>query len=101
MRCEETVKILEILRLSFVLPDDLIPASYNVSFNDRRSKPISADELCRQAQEKGLLEYDRIVVMGGANYRKMMAVVFEGKQLVFPLEGMKAILKISWMQFNQ
>ena len=54
--------------------------------------------MCRQAQEKGLLEYDRIVVMGGANYRKMMAVVFEGKQLVFPLEGMKAMgPMIGWM----
>ena len=85
-------------KYGFVFPDDLIPASYNVSFNDRRSKPISADDLCRQAQEKGLLEYDRIVVMGGANYRKMMAVVFEGKQLVFPLEGMKAMgPMIGWM----
>ncbi|NLD06504.1 MAG: hypothetical protein GX672_11580, partial [Synergistaceae bacterium] len=60
--------------------------------------PISAVELCKQAQEKGLLEYDRIVVMGGANYRQMMAIVFKGKQLDFPLKGMKAMgPMIGWM----
>ena len=74
-------------KYGFVFPDELIPESYNVSFNDRRSNPISAVELCKQAQEKGLLEYDRIVVMGGANYRQMMAIVFKGKQLDFPLQG--------------
>ena len=85
-------------KYGFVFPDELIPESYNVSFNDRRSKPISADELSKQAREKGLLAYDRIVVMGGANYRKMMAVVFDGKQLVFPLQGMKAMgPMIGWM----
>lgn len=85
-------------KYGFVFPDELIPESYNVSFNDRRSNPISAVELCKQAQEKGLLEYDRIVVMGGANYRKMMALVFKGKQLVFPLQGMKAMgPMIGWM----
>ena len=85
-------------KYGFVFPDEPIPESYNVSFNNRRSNPISAAELCRQAQEKGLLEYDRIVVMGGANYRKMMALVFKGKQLVFPLQGMKAMgPMIGWM----
>lgn len=78
-------------KYGFVFPDELIPESYNVSFNDRRSNPISADELYKQAKDKDLLEYDRIVVMGGANYRKMMAVVFKGKELVFPLQGMKAM----------
>ena len=85
-------------KYGFVFPDEPIPESYNVSFNNRRSNPISAAELCKQAQEKGLLEYDRIVVMGGANYRKMMALVFKGKQLVFPLQGMKAMgPMIGWM----
>lgn len=85
-------------KYGFVFPDELIPESYNVSFNDRRSNPISAVELCKQAQEKGLLEYDRIVVMGGANYRQMMAIVFKGKQLDFPLQGMKAMgPMIAWM----
>lgn len=85
-------------KYGFVFPDELIPESYNVSFNDRHSNPISAVELCKQAQEKGLLDYDRIVVMGGANYRQMMTIVFKGKQLDFPLQGMKAMgPMIGWM----
>lgn len=76
-------------KYGFVFPDELIPASYNVSFNDRKSNPISESALLKQAQDKRLLEFDRIVVMGGEKYRRMMAAVFTGKQLVFPLQGMK------------
>jgi len=59
-------------KYGFVFPDELIPESYNVSFNDRRSNPISAVELCKQAQEKGLLEYVIINIISNRLLRVLL-----------------------------
>ena len=49
----------------FLFPDELIQENYNVTFKDPNTKPISVEELKRQAIEKDLLKYDEIVAIAG------------------------------------
>ena len=58
-------------KYGFLRPDEVIEGTYNVSFNDPKSKPIGVRALKEQAREKGLLGYERIVVLGGKNYQGM------------------------------
>lgn len=36
----------------FLFPDDKIPGPYNVSFNDKKTKPVNIDQLSTQIQKK-------------------------------------------------
>ena len=75
-------------KYGFLFPDEVIPGPYNVTFNDPSTNPISVEELKRQAEEKGLMEYDEIVVVAGSNYVNMVRRVFRGKKVVAPLVGL-------------
>jgi len=54
----------------FLFPDDIVPGPYNVSFNDKKTNPITIKELSVQKSEKGLDAYDRIIVLGGKKLRR-------------------------------
>jgi len=72
----------------FLFPDELIPENYNVTFNDPKTNPIGVDELRKQAEMKGLMKYDEIVVVAGSNYVNIVKKVFEGKKITAPLKGL-------------
>lgn len=74
-------------KYGFLFPDDYIPGPYNVSFNDKKTNPISLDELSVQVGQKGLDVYEEIVVLGGKNYVSMIKRVFRGKSIYTPLYG--------------
>lgn len=71
----------------FLYPDEVIPENYNVTFKDPKSKPISVEELRKQAEEKGLMKYNEIVVVAGSDYVNVVKEVFKGKKIVAPLKG--------------
>jgi hypothetical protein len=75
----------------FLFSDDIVPGKYNVSFNNKSTKPISQDELSKQIIEKGLNTFDRIVVLGGRNYVNMVKAVFSQKEIHTPLSGCHGI----------
>ena len=54
-------------KYGFLFPDDIVPGPYNVTFNDKRTNPISVEELSKQVKEKGLDRYEKILVVGGKN----------------------------------
>lgn len=68
--------------------EEIIPEDYNVTFNDLRTNPISVDELRRQAEKKGLMKYDEIVVVAGSKYANIVKSVFVGKRVRAPLAGL-------------
>ena len=68
-------------------PNDKIPKDYNVTFNDPSTNPITADQLTKQVDKKGLRKYDCIIVLGGRRYVDMLKKAFIGKKIVNPLEG--------------
>jgi len=71
-------------KYGFLFPDDTVPGSYNVTFNDKRTNPISVEELSKQVKEKGLDRYEKILVLGGKKYVSMV-------KIYTPLEGYKGI----------
>jgi len=75
-------------KYGFLFPDELIPESYNVTFNDPKTNPISVDELRKQAEKKRLMKYDEIVVVAGSRYVEIAKKVFIGKKIITPLKGL-------------
>jgi len=75
-------------KYGFLFPDEVIPENYNVTFNDPKTNPISVEELRKQAERKGLMKYDEIVVVAGSEYVKIVKKVFAGKRIITPLKGL-------------
>lgn len=62
-----------------------------MSFNLKRSNPITLEELSKQMYMKELEEYKKIVVLGGKNYTKIIEEVFYTAEVINPLSGCKGI----------
>ena len=78
-------------KYGFLLPVDIVPGPYNVSFNNMSTKPITVQELFQQSTKKGLDQYDTILVLGGKNYTGIASKVFRHKEITAPLAGCKGI----------
>ena len=74
-------------KYGFLSPDDIVPGPYNVSFNNKRTNPITTEELRIQAIQKGLDRYDQIIVLGGKNYTKITNEIFSLKKVYAPLNS--------------
>ena len=75
-------------KYGFLFPDEIVPENYNVTFNDPKTNPITVEELRKQAERKGLTNYDEIVVLAGSNYVEIVKKVFTGKRVITPLRGL-------------
>jgi cytoplasmic iron level regulating protein YaaA (DUF328/UPF0246 family) len=69
----------------FLLPDDIIPEDYNVTFKNPKTHPIGLPQLIEIARAKHLYDYDEIVVIAGREYSKMIRSVFKDKSIRDPL----------------
>ena len=78
-------------KYGFLFPDDVVPGPYNVSFNNKKSNPISLNELKTSISTKKLLKYNKIIVLGGKNYTKIIKAVFADKNVYNPLSKCKGI----------
>lgn len=78
-------------KYGFLFPDDIVPGQYNISFSDKKSNPITLKELSSQILEKGLDDFERIVVLGGKNYVDIVKNVFMEKEIRTPLSKCKGI----------
>ncbi len=79
----------------FLFPDDIVPGPYDEIFNN---ESISVDELSKQAREKGLIKYEKIIVLAGKAYSERVKKVFDGKDIDEPLKGFRIGEKISKLQ---
>ncbi|MET1101373.1 MAG: DUF6884 domain-containing protein [Pyrodictiaceae archaeon] len=71
-----------------LLPEERVPGPYDATFKRRRgANIIPIDELRRQAAEKGLYSYDKVVVLAGKAYAEVARRVF-GERVVWPLRGL-------------
>lgn len=75
----------------FLFPDDIVPGQYNISFNDRKTNPITLKKLSSQVVEIRLDNFEKIVVLGGKNYVNIIKKVFFGKDIYIPLSDRKGI----------
>jgi hypothetical protein len=78
-------------KYGFIFPEDQIPGPYNVSFNNRKTNPIMIDDLILQIEQKGLKDYEKVIVLGGKSYTKMVNDSFKGKIIHNPLSIYKGL----------
>ena len=74
----------------FIDPNYIIPENYDVTFTKPKTKPITIEELKRQAQEKQLDKYKTIIVLGGKTYaEKVRQAIPQAKtRIKAPLAGL-------------
>lgn len=65
-------------KYGLVQPDFVIPHTYNVTFKDPSTHPISIDDLRRQLFEQQLGRYDIVTVLGGRDYIRRVEEAFAG-----------------------
>jgi hypothetical protein len=78
-------------KYGFLMPDDIVPGPYNVSFNDKKTNHITVDELLNQIAQRKLNTYQKIVVLGGKNYVEIASKVFPSKKIFTPLSDCRGI----------
>jgi len=78
-------------KYGFLFPEDIIPGSYNVCFDNKKTHPVTIEELSAMAVKKGLGGYDTIIVLGGKHYVNMVKTVFFATEVYAPLSGYKGI----------
>lgn len=76
----------------FLLPDDIVPKNYDVSFSMYKEEIISIKTLKKQRTHKKLDVYDQIIVLGGKKYQPIIREVFQdAASIEFPLSGSRGI----------
>lgn len=76
-------------KYGFLFPDDVVPGPYNVSFTDKKSNPISSEELRKQESAKKIDRYDHIIVVAGKDYTNMIKSIFTDKNVYNPISNCK------------
>lgn len=56
-------------KYGLIAPDFLIPESYNVTFKDPRTGPVTVATLREQVETQELNRFDPIIVLGGMEYQ--------------------------------
>ncbi|WP_153461838.1 MULTISPECIES: DUF6884 domain-containing protein [Sediminibacillus] len=77
----------------FLLPTDIVPENYDLTFNQKSDQIVTADFLASQLKYKRLDVYRRLVVLTGRKYKPIISAAFSGinPEMFFPLEGCKGI----------
>ncbi len=73
-------------KYGFVLPDEMIE-NYDETFRNIRITDNLVLKLRQQAEKKGLLRHDVILVIGGRAYCEVCRRVFHDRKVLTPLEG--------------
>lgn len=60
----------------FLFADDVVDGPYDVTFNQKSDQIITFDQLIRQAEEKQLNQFDRLVVLTGKKYQPVINGTF-------------------------
>lgn len=77
-------------KYGFLRPNDLIPGPYEVTFKRRSTGPVSVEVLRQQIGALGLSRYDRVIGLGGIEYRQALQAAFGSKAaLAFPFAGLQ------------
>ncbi|WP_077325689.1 DUF6884 domain-containing protein [Virgibacillus siamensis] len=70
----------------FLFPEDIVPGQYNVTFNQKSDEIITYDKLRSQVLEKGLDQFDMLVVLTGKKYKPVINGAFnDNQQRIYPL----------------
>ena len=65
-------------KYGFIVPDFVIPETYDISFRLPATNPVSVEKLQRQVRDLGLDGYTDVTALGGAGYRGAITAAFAG-----------------------
>lgn len=74
-------------KYGFLHPWELIE-NYDITFNELKITDELIQKLRKQAELKGLLKYNKVLVLGGRKYCEVCEKVFFDKQVYTPLKGL-------------
>ncbi|MBA4537158.1 hypothetical protein H1Z61_08375 [Bacillus aquiflavi] len=60
----------------FLLPNDIVPENYDLSFSMKKTEVIGIKELQKQIVMKGLSSFEHIVVLGGKKFKPIVESAF-------------------------
>jgi len=69
-----------------IFPEEIITGPYNVTFNDKKTNPISTNELLKQVKAKNFDQYDEFIVIAGKNYVKVISEVLNPNKMKLPVK---------------
>jgi hypothetical protein len=76
----------------FLMPKDIVPCNYDVSFNHKGKEVIDIEELKKQMTDIGIDQIKDVVVLGGKKYVKVVEQLYDASyKLSYPLSGCKGI----------
>lgn len=76
-------------KYGFLDPGDLLEGPYEVTFKRKKTGPVTVETLCQQVTERGLTSFDRVIGLGGVEYRAALTRAFEGQaEILFPFAGL-------------
>jgi hypothetical protein len=78
-------------KYGFLFSYEIVEGPYNECFHNRESNPITLDRLSLQIKSRELDKYERIIIVGGKQYTKMINELFSKKEIYNPLNGCKGI----------
>lgn len=78
-------------KYGFIDPDYVLPGPYNVTFKRLSTVPVGVATLQEQVRAQGLDHYERVIGLGGKDYRMIVDQAFSGlpPRLDFPFAGLK------------
>lgn len=78
-------------KYGFMDPTFVIPEPYEVTFKNAATRPIDYVTLKYQVRDKRLSEFERVIGLGGKDYRAAIESAFrdENVRLEFPTAGLK------------
>lgn len=76
-------------KYGFLAPDDLLNGPYEVTFKRKKTNPVAVETLQRQVEERGLASFDRVIGLGGVEYRAALTEAFrDHAEVAFPFAGL-------------
>ncbi|WP_066192731.1 DUF6884 domain-containing protein [Gracilibacillus timonensis] len=77
-----------------LLPDDIVPENYDVTFGQKHPDVISIAQLKQQVIDKQLDQFPNIIALTGKKYQPIIKQVFTTQEIQYPLLGTKGIGKM-------
>lgn len=76
-------------KYGFLRPGDMVPGPYEVTFKRKKTGPVAVTVLWQQVRDLQLAAYDRVIGLGGVEYRAALTGAFgPGTALEFPFAGL-------------
>ncbi|MFK4289515.1 MULTISPECIES: DUF6884 domain-containing protein [Bacillus] len=75
----------------FLRPNDIVKENYDLAFDSNSNEIISIEQLKQQMIDKGLLQFEEIVLLAGKKHKKVVTKLYPEEIITYPLAGCRGI----------